>query len=136
MSGRSGRARRRLLVFGALLLVIAAGLASRRWPLPGLLAEHTGDALYTCAAFCGLALLWPRARSVRLGTAAFAVSAAVEFTQLLSWQWLADLRANRLGALLLGQGFQWADLVAYAAGALLAGVTDRWLRCNRQEVRP
>lgn len=135
MSGMADAARGRLLVAGALLVVIGAGLASRRWPLPGLLAEHAGDALYTCAAFCGLALLWPRARSVRLGTAAFAVSAAVEFTQLLSWQWLADLRANRLGALLLGQGFQWADLVAYAAGALLAAVTDHWLHRAPPEAR-
>ncbi|MCB9879134.1 MAG: DUF2809 domain-containing protein [Planctomycetes bacterium] len=119
----------------SLSAVIALGLASRRWPLPGLLAEHAGDALYTCAVFCSLALLLPRSGAVALGVAAFALSAAVEFSQLLSWQWLVDLRANRLAALVLGQGFQWADLVAYAAGAAAAAATDHWLHRARSAVR-
>ena len=38
--------------------------------------------------------------------------------------WLQDLRATRLGGLLLGHGYQAADLVAYGVGALLAGCAD------------
>ncbi|MCU0862150.1 MAG: DUF2809 domain-containing protein [Planctomycetes bacterium] len=116
--------RRRRLVAAALTVVVALGLLSRRFPLPGILAEYTGDALYATAAFGLFALLAPAARTRTLGLAAFGFAAAVEAAQLLDWPWLQTLRSHRLGALLLGQGFQWADLVAYAAGAALGCVGD------------
>jgi hypothetical protein len=116
--------RRRRLVAAALAVVVGLGLLSRRFPLPGMLAEHTGDALYATAAFGLFALLAPAARTRTLGLAAFGFAAAIEVAQLLDWPWLQTLRSHRLGALLLGQGFQWTDLVAYAAGAGLGCVAD------------
>lgn len=112
----------------ALVATIALGLLSRAVTLPGLLAEHTGDALYTVAVFWGLALLRPRTGAAILAATAWLLSAAVEFAQTLDWQWLTSLRATRLGALVLGQGFQWADLVAYAAGACCAWAAGRLIR--------
>lgn len=117
--------RSRWRVVACLALVVAAGLASRRWPLPGVLAEHTGDALYTVAVFFVLAWLAPSWRGLVLATVAFAASAAIECGQLLSFPWLVDLRNSKLGALVLGQGFQWADFLAYAVGAGTAWVVDR-----------
>lgn len=117
-------ARRRLAVAAALLATAALGLLSRRYPLPGFLAEYTGDAAYATAAFFLFALVWPRARTVTLLALAFGFAAAVEASQLLAWPWLQDLRATRLGGLLLGHGYQAADLIAYAVGALLAGCAD------------
>lgn len=116
--------RSRLRIAGLLAVVIGLGLASRRWPLPGVFAEHTGDALYATAAFCALALLAPAARTHKLGAAALLFAFAIEALQLLTWPWLQQLRASRIGALLLGQGFLWADLVAYAIGVALACVAD------------
>jgi len=117
-------ARRRFAVAAALLATAALGLLSRRYPLPGLLAEYTGDAAYATAAFFLFALPWPRARTTTLLVLAFGFAAAVEASQLLAWPWLQDLRATRLGGLLLGHGYQTADLAAYAVGALLAGCAD------------
>lgn len=111
--------RRRRRVAAALSLTIAAGVASRCWPLPGPLAEYTGDALYATAVWFAAALLWPRARVAVVTAIALAGSAAVECSQLATAQWLVDLRATTVGQLLLGQGFQWADLAAGAIGALL-----------------
>ena len=124
----SAAPRRRLLVVAALAATIALGLASRRWPLPGMLAEHTGDALYTVAVFWSLALLAPPMAGPRLGALAFLASTTVEFSQLLQWPWLVELRQHRLAALVLGQGFQWVDLAAYAVGATLAIGCDALLR--------
>lgn len=118
------RARSRTKVLLQLVLVIALGLLSRRVPLPGILAEYTGDALYAVAAYFATAFVFPAASRPALVCAAFGFSAAVEFSQLLSWPWLRDLRSTRFGALLLGQGFQRADLVAYAVGSVLAGLGD------------
>jgi hypothetical protein len=120
----STRARRRAVTTVALAIVTALGLLSRRFPLPGVFAEHVGDALYTVAAFFALALFAPAAQGAKLAWAALAASAAVEASQLLSWPWLQDLRSTRVGALLLGQGFQVADLFAYACGALGAWCVD------------
>jgi hypothetical protein len=103
---------------------VVAGLASRRWPLPGVLAEHTGDALYTVAVYGVVCLVRPAAPSALAALGAFVVSAAVEASQLLAWPWLAAVRATPVGALLLGQGFQVADLAAYAAGATVAWALD------------
>ena len=55
---------------------------------------------------------------------ALAFSVAIELSQLLTWPWLVELRATRLGGLVLGQGYQWADLLAYLIGATLAAVLD------------
>lgn len=117
----------------ALAATVGLGLASRSWPLPGLLAEHTGDALYAVAVFWGLALVAPAMVGLRLGGLALLASAAVEFAQLLQWPWLVELRQQRLAALVLGQGFQWVDLVAYAIGATVAtGLDALLLRVGRR----
>lgn len=128
--------RRRVRVLVALAGTIALGLASRRWPLPGFLAEYTGDALYTVALFFGLLLLAPAARGRMVAGAAFLGSALIEFGQCLQWPWLVELRATRFGALVLGQGFQWADLGAYAVGACLAMAFDEAMCCRARPVLP
>lgn len=126
MPERAPRAVERSRLRGLALLLATAGLGllSRRHPLPGLLAEYTGDALYATAAFFLLAVPFAGARTKTLLGGAFLFAAAVECQQALTWPWLVDLRATRLGALLLGQGFQLADLLAYAAGAILAAAVD------------
>jgi len=127
----SGPARRpRPWVAAWLAVVVALGLLSRRYPLPGILAEYTGDALYATAAFGLFALMAPGARTLTLGLAAFAFAAAIEAAQALDWPWLQALRSHRLGALLFGQGFQLADLVAYALGTTLACVADGAFRTH------
>lgn len=120
--------RRRPFVGLALAATIALGLLSRRHPLPGVLAEHAGDALWTVAAFWLGALAVPAASGGRLAAAAWLLSAAVEASQLLDWPWLRSLRGTAVGALLLGHGAKAADLVAYAVGAVLACAVDATFR--------
>lgn len=111
--------RRRCVVW--LLATIALGLGSRAFPLPGVFAEYTGDALYAVAVLLALACLRPTAPTWALGAAAWALCAAIECSQRLDWPWLVQWRATRIGALLLGQGWKPADLLAYAIGVLAAG---------------
>ena len=95
------------------ILIIPLGLLSRHiaW-----LPQETGDALWAMMIFC----LW-RALLARRGLATVAaVSLAhawlVEFSQLLRWPWLVEFRSTFVGHMMLGQGFVWADLLAYAIG--------------------
>ncbi len=43
----------------------------------------------------------------------------VEFSQILSFDWLVRLRSTFLGHMLLGQGFLWIDLLAYTIGIIV-----------------
>ena len=43
----------------------------------------------------------------------------VEFSQILSFDWLVRLRSTFLGHMLLGQGFLWIDLLAYTIGVII-----------------
>lgn len=129
------RSRARAWTCVALALTIALGLLSRRYPLPGILAQYTGDALYASAAFVGYALLLVRSPARTLALLAFVSCALVEFAQLLSWPWLMDLRSTAWGRLLLGSGFNWPDMLAYLVGVFAAAMVDRRLR-RRRVLRP
>lgn len=124
---RARRGCRRLV--GLLVMSAAAifGLASRwtvlsGWPIVG---PYGGDAAWTIAAAGGLRVLLPGLTGVRIALLAYGLSVGVELSQLVHTEWLDAIRGHRIGALLLGRGFLWSDLVAYAAGAVLSGLIDR-----------
>ena len=112
-----GARRARLAV--ALLVTVALGLATTR--LEGTAPDLLGDGLYAVLVYLLLALAAPRVRPRALGAGAFAWCAAVELAQLTSVPaQLVDAWAPV--RYLLGTTFAPVDLVAYLAGAVLAGV--------------
>ncbi len=118
--------RSRLLYAALLLATIALGLASRRYAdaLPQFIATYAGDALWAVMVFWIAAFIRPRANTRTLAAVALAVSCAIELSQLYQAPWINEIRATRLGALALGNGFLWSDLGCYAAGVTLASVVD------------
>ena len=118
--------RSRLVTAALLLLTIALGLASRRYAaaLPQLIAAYGGDALWAAMVFWIAAFIWPRAKTRALAAVALGLSFAVELSQLYHAPWIDAIRATRPGALALGHGFLWSDLVCYAAGVAGAGGID------------
>ncbi len=94
--------------------------ALRDWPIIG---PYGGDAAWTMAACSGILMLLPHLPVGRVAMFGWLVSAAVECSQLIHVDWLDALRGHPLGALLLGRGFLWSDLAAYAGGAVtFAGI--------------
>ena len=124
----------RALAIGA---VIAAGLASREIEAiaAGPLGKYPGDALWALMVFLGLGLLARTASTLRLGTAAFAIAALVETSQLWHPSWLDAIRATTLGHLVLGSWFAPGDFVAYAIGVAL-GVGSELLLAYGRTARP
>lgn len=122
-------ARNRKLYFIALLIVIFAGLGSRKWgaSLPRFIAENAGDSLWTVAVFLTLAIIFPKTQPIRLGLASLGISIAVEFSQLIDMEPINTLRKTLPGRLLLGRGFLWLDLARYATGAIFAVFLDQLL---------
>lgn len=86
----SQRPRSRSVYALAALVVIAAGLASRRFPglFPAFLGKYPGDALWALMVFCLLGVLLPRLSTLRLAGLALAISYAVELSQLYHAPWL------------------------------------------------
>jgi hypothetical protein len=114
--------RSRMACLAVAIAVIAAGLASRRfaWLFPAALGKYPGDALWAAMVYWGWAMVVPRLAAPRLAALALATSFAVEFSQLYHTPWLDAVRATVPGHLVLGSGFGWIDLVAYAVGVVLA----------------
>lgn len=118
--------RSRLFTVVLLATTIALGLASRRYgdQLPPFIAAYAGDALWATMIYWLAATALPRARTTTLAALAYGVSLTVELSQLYHASWIDSIRATRLGALALGHGFLWSDLLFYAVGVALALLVD------------
>ena len=127
--------RNRLAYAVVIAIVIGAGLASRSGLadyLPGFVAAYAGDTLWALMVFLFLGIVFSGWRIGVVAVAAIAISFSVEFSQLYQSDWLNRIRETRAGALLLGSGFLWSDLLCYMTGVLMgvAGevVSLRWRR--------
>ncbi|WP_316753212.1 DUF2809 domain-containing protein [Pedobacter gandavensis] len=96
-----------------ILIVIAAGLLSRKTTLVPL---FVGDLLYAVMMFCGIRFLLIKSGYQKIAIISLAVCYGIELAQLYQAPWINQLRSTTLGALVLGRGFLWSDMVAYTAG--------------------
>ena len=121
------RMRSRLLY--ALLAVVAAGLLWRCGviPLPQWLSNNGGDALWALMVFVGFGFLFPKASTLTVALLALTFAWGVEFSQLYHAPWIDAIRATLPGKLVLGNTFNWPDLLAYALGIALGALVEwRW----------
>ncbi len=128
MTDDSFRRNRFWLALG-IVVVIGAGLASRKFPslFPSVFGSHTGDALWALMVFLGFAFIKPEMSGRNLALAALAFSFLIEASQLYQAPWINAIRATTPGHLVLGMGFQWLDLLAYAIGVALGYLVDLFL---------
>jgi len=118
--------RRRISFVALAVIVVFAGLGSRATgdALPAAIRQYPGDTLWALLVMLLLGAVVPRASTRAVALLALAIAFAVEFSQLIRWQWLVTLRQNPLGHLVLGSGFHWPDLVAYTLGVTLGAVFE------------
>ena len=103
------------LLFNILILIVL-GLLSRKIRL---LPDFIGDAIWAMLIYCCWRIILLRKERFVSALASLATSFVVEFSQLLTMDWLVRIRSTFLGHMLLGQGFLWSDLVAYAVGIVV-----------------
>lgn len=120
------RPRSRPLYAVLVLAVIAAGLASRRFPflLPVQLGKYPGDALWALMVMLLFGFARPGWPVARTAAAALATSFAVEFSQLYQADWINAIRHTTLGHLVLGSGFHALDLLAYTVGVAVGACSE------------
>ena len=118
--------RSRWLIAILALLVIAVGLASRRGlvQFPAVLGNYPGDALWAWVVLLCVAWVRPAIARGRLVGASLVIAFAIEFLQLYQAPWIQALRANKLAYLVLGNGFDPLDLLAYVVGIAIGAAVD------------
>lgn len=122
---------RRLALFVALILVILAGLALRRYGyglhLPFILVKYGASAIWGAMVYVLLAFFAIEAKSAKIALTAMLVSIVVELFRLYHAPWLDAFRLTTAGALLLGRLFSLWNIVSYAIGI----ATAYWLDSQR-----
>lgn len=118
--------RSRFLQVLFLIIVVTAGLASRKYPqlLPACLGKYPGDALWALAAFVLWGLILPRATTMIIALLAFLTSFLDEISQLYHAPWIDAIRNTTAGHVILGYSFSWYDTLAYAVGVLLGIIIE------------
>jgi len=117
--------RHRLHYLGLIFFTIIVGLFSRTKYLPYPDFMWVGDVFYGLLIFFIIGFLYPDRSKSGVGTAAFMLCCLIEFSQLYQADWIVLLRETKMGSLILGHGFLWSDLLAYAVGVVL-GMAIEW----------
>lgn len=119
--------RNRMVYSVLIILTIALGLLTRQFGsyLPSFVTIYVGDALWAIMVFLLLGFIFKKSSILIIGILALLASYGIEASQLYSAPWIDTIRATTLGALVLGKGFLWSDIVCYTTG-VLAGVIGEY----------
>lgn len=112
------------------IATIATGLAVylRGGVLGSAWRDVVGDALWATMIAWLIGAVSPAAPLAKRSIAAYGLCVAVELSQLIQTSWLVHIRETTLGHLVLGNGFDPRDLLAYAAGVSAAFLIERAAR--------
>lgn len=110
----------------ACALAIIIGLTCRHFRLshPNPLTEYGGDTLWPLPFFLLLAFARPAAPRWILAGATWAITLAIEFSQLAHPPWLNELRRYPGLGFMLGNTFLLSDVVCISAGIILCLALD------------
>jgi len=117
--------RNRLLYLLLIAVTIFIGLFSRADFIPDLIYPYLGDALYTVMIYWIVGFLFPRMHPVKVALISILFCYLIEISQLYKADWILEIRATRLGQLILGSGFLWRDLFSYFLGGMF-GLGLEW----------
>ena len=122
--------RLRILYLPFIMMAFFAGLVTHflKRHLPSFIGENLPDTLWALWVFLMIAFVWPRAGTWRATLHALAFAYLTEFSQLYHTPSLDRFRATTIGHLILGDTFQWSDLVCYTVGIAGGVAIDVWLR--------
>ncbi len=106
--------------------VIALGILSRKFSylLPDIINTYLGDAIWAAMIYVMMAFVFANKLPKQIAVFSLLFCYAIEVSQLYQAPCITDIRNTILGALVLGSGFLWSDLLAYALGIMVALVVE------------
>ncbi|WP_242918405.1 DUF2809 domain-containing protein [Pontibacter liquoris] len=116
------------------VVIIILGLCSRKFSdqLPFFVADNSGDMLWAAMVYFGFRCIFTTKSLPWAFGASLLFSYVIEFSQLYQVDWINEIRHTTLGALVLGKGFLWVDLLRYLLGITIAYLADLFLWKNRE----
>ncbi|SFJ51418.1 MULTISPECIES: DUF2809 domain-containing protein [unclassified Bacillus (in: firmicutes)] len=125
--------RNRLLYAMMTIIVIVLGLCSRKIAhvLPHILNTYLGDTLWALMIFISFGFIFKSVQTKVIALLAISFCYIIEFSQLYHAGWIDHIRETTLGGLILGYGFLWSDLLAYAIGIGIGVISEMlfvWIR--------
>jgi hypothetical protein len=122
--------RNRKIYAVSIIIVILLGLTSRKfsYTLPNWLGSYAGDILWALMMFLIIGFLFKKLSTLWVGVSALIFSFAIEISQLYHAPWIDAVRDTRIGALVLGFGFLWSDLLCYSAGIAIGIFLEQIIR--------
>jgi len=132
--------RSRLLYAVMTIIVIVLGLASRKMDkvIPNFINIYLGDALWALMIFIAFGFIFRAKETKIVALIGITFCYIIELSQLYHANWIDNIRETTLGGLILGYGFLWSDLLAYAIGIGTGIIIDVLWRVilNYKEVKP
>ena len=101
--------------------------------LPALIKEYGGDTLWAVMSYFLICFITPSTAGKTNLVMALILSFSVESSQLYQAPWVLDIRASKIGGLLLGHGFKVSDLICYTLGNVSGFVADKFFRTWKSE---
>ncbi|MES2826593.1 MAG: DUF2809 domain-containing protein [Bacteroidota bacterium] len=111
-----------------IIAVVATGLLSRRI---SIVPTGVGDVLWAIMMFLIIRFIIIKRSTAFIAMLALIICFTVEFSQLYQSPWINNVRENALGALVLGRGFLWSDLLAYTFGIVICAIVETIARYRR-----
>jgi hypothetical protein len=114
----------RLAYFLLITVVILFGLLSRRATLVPLIV---GDILWASMMFLMVRFVLIGKKLKWVSLISLCACYVIEISQLYHEPWIDDVRNTTFGALVLGHGFLWSDIIAYTIGVSICVAIERLL---------
>jgi len=121
--------RNRWLYGFIIIIVIALGLLSRKMDniIPDFLNTYLGDALWALMIFFIFGFIFRDSETKEIALIGILFCYLIELSQLYHANWIDNIRKTTLGGLILGYGFLWSDLLAYAIGIGIGVAIENFL---------
>ena len=118
--------RNRLSYAVAVVIVIIAGLASRKFVnlFPVWVSTYPGDILWAFMVFLLFGFFCNRISTLKIAGYSILISFGIEITQLYHATWIDGIRKTLFGRLILGSSFSWQDLVCYTLGIFIGIIAE------------
>lgn len=126
------RNRRKYIIL--IIVVISLGISSRKFVeyLPKFIGEYSGDVLWALMVFFMFGFLMNKRNTKTIAFGSLIFAYFIEVSQLYQAEWINTIRDTRLGALVLGHGFLFSDLICYtigvSVGVLMEIVCSKYLK--------
>lgn len=91
----------------------------------------TGDFLYAVMMYVLIRIVFIDKKAIQIAIISLLICYAIEFSQLYHASWINEFRNTLLGRYTLGQGFLWADILAYTFGIAIAFSIEKAVLKNK-----